>query len=174
MCSLHRDPRAVLHSQSHVWDKHWFDWHTQIDDVARTYCEGVAEDIREFRHLKATYPQQFKLIRYEDGALQPEHFARDIFSFLHFNFTQDIKDKVLAMTSGDSKKKETNYSTHRANPEYDVQKWRFSAGLNQSRHVDVNCGDLYPLLGYRRIDSQEDLVGNKSFVLDLDRDSGLF
>ena len=139
----------------------------------------MAEDIRVFRRLKADYPHQFKLIRYEDVALHPETFARDIFSFLQLNFTQQVKDHVTAMTEKTVRKKSgkgfmSDYTTYRDKPESEVNKWRYSAGVNQSRTVDFYCGELYSLLGYRKVESLADLMGNNSFVVEPQTHQGLF
>ena len=131
------------------------------------------------RLLKAAYPSQFKIIRYEDGALNPLDYARDIFSFLNLNFTENVMERVRTLTSNATSSRKAlisdpNYTTHRDNPVLTMQKWRYSAKLDWVAQVDQFCAGFYPLFGYRKIDSLEDLRGNRTLVMDPQKNMGVF
>ena len=89
-----RDPRAVLFSQaknlkrfdregraskSMNWKKNW----KQIwASSAPGHCGNLTEDVGHFKRLRSKFPGQIKAIRYEDGAIDPQGYTRDIYDFL--------------------------------------------------------------------------------------------
>ena len=67
-----------------------------------------------------------------------------------------------------------DYTTHRDNPVLTMQKWRYSAKLDWVAQVDQFCAGFYPLFGYRKIDSLKDLRGNRTLVMDPQKNMGVF
>ena len=138
--------------------------------VARWYCQELQDDVSHFRRFKQAHPSRVKIIRYEDGAVDPLGYTRDIYSFLGLEIGDAIMKHITRMTSSvkhHSRREasEQEFDTHRDNPTYVMQKWRYSAGYNSTSIVDNYCHNLYPLLGYRKVTSEVDLKGNESLVL---------
>ena len=167
-----RDPRAVLHSQSRVW-QHWFNWSSDLEEVSTKYCAALSEDVANFKRLKQAFPSRVKLVRYEDGALHPHDYTRDLYTFLHLDYTPSVRDIVTELTTPEGRlktgKRGNQYSLHRDDPVKSMQKWRWRptplADYGTVSIVDKNCGHLYSLMGYRKISSLEDLKSNTSLVL---------
>ena len=87
-----------------------------------------------------------------------------------------MKNKVTELTSSNKKGVDGmyDYSVYRANPVATMQRWRHTAGFTTVNVIDNNCHKLYPVLGYRRLHSSRELVGNTSVVLEPDHRYGVF
>ncbi|XP_005110986.1 carbohydrate sulfotransferase 1 isoform X2 [Aplysia californica] len=173
MLYLLRDPRAVLFSQSKVFKT--FDWKNDVSSVSKKHCQALTEDIDHFRRLREKYPTRVKAIRYEDGAMNPQRYAKEIYSFVGLEFSSEAQRLVGTLTSSNNAKKgREQYSVFRKEPELAMRKWRFSAGYKSVSVVDSKCSHLYPVLGYRNVTSQKDLESNVTVVLKPDSEKGIF
>ncbi|KAH9507429.1 hypothetical protein Btru_058061 [Bulinus truncatus] len=162
---LFRDPRATLHSQSAVF-KH-YNWVKDIAGVSQLHCRRLQEDIEESERLKKLYPDRLKCIRYEDIATDPPKYFGDVYEFLGLDFNEGVIDYIRHLTTRGDHQSENSYSIER-NPTLAMSGWRavadfedVRADFEDVRIVDEMCGHLYSILGYRLVDSQQDLVSNR-------------
>ena len=72
------------------------------------------------------------------------------------------------------------YSIHRDDPVVAMDKWRqrsvqqVDVDINAVSLIDKHCSHLYPLLGYRTAESQQDLKSNKTFTMPPSSENGVF
>jgi len=178
---LIRDPRAVLRSQAKVFRKFSWDSAYDIQTVARKHCNALGEDVKHLRELKTKWPHRVKVIRYEDGALDPHNYARSIYRFLELNYTADVQKQVEKITSSPSSPQHNKsrtqvqaYTVFRKDPSMTMQRWRYDAGYRTVAVIERQCSRLYPVFGYLPVTSQRELEGNMNLVVDPDKRSSLF
>ena len=164
----------MLYSQSHVFqDFHW-DNTPGMELVSQTQCSALSEDLDTLQRLKQLHPGRIKAIRYEDVATSPHEYARGIYEFLDLDYSDLVKKKVTELTSSTEKGDDDAYSVYRSNPVETMQKWKRAAGFTTVNVIDNTCHKLYPVLGYRRVTSDRDLMSNQSVVTQPETRYGVF
>ena len=83
-----RDPRAALVSKSGASDFSWLE--NNIGKASARRCSKLSEDLKYLRRLKDFFPGRVKLIRYEDGVLDPHGYAASIYEFLGLPVTKNL------------------------------------------------------------------------------------
>ena len=164
-----RDPRAVLFSTANNFKHLHWTWtdRNQTDFKSAEYCSALASDVIAFREFAAVYPSRVKVIRYEDGAMNPRAYTDHIYQFLQLNISQEVLNKVKNMTSHDElrKNKNVNFSVYRKDPVESMNKWRRTIGFEFASIVDKNCKHLYEMFGYREVVSEDHLQSNDALVI---------
>ena len=156
---LLRDPRAVINSQGRNFRD--FSW---SDSAPAIYCDRLTRDLDSVGRLKQLYPGRVKVMRYEDGATYPHEYTAVIYGFLGLRLSNDVKDFVDFLTSGDD---HYEYGHRRSDPTATMQKWRYNMYYERVALIDEHCGHLYPYLGYRKVESKTDLISNRTLVYNL-------
>ena len=141
--------------------------------VSSEHCNQLDVDLQEFRRLKQSYPGRLKAIRYEDGAMDPLEYTAGIYTFLGLEVTDDVRRYVTDITSASKERfRDTNqpYSVKRSDPVQTMQSWRYNTTFEHASAVDSQCSHLYTALGYRVVQSQEDLLSNRTLITQMDTD----
>ncbi|CAF1077899.1 unnamed protein product, partial [Didymodactylos carnosus] len=91
---LVRDPRGIYSSRKAM------DWcvNTPCIDV-QNLCNEMRVDLKVFRRLKQSNPNQFNLIKYEDLSSNPERETRILFKQLQIPYTKTVQRFLETHTS---------------------------------------------------------------------------
>ena len=117
---------------------------------------GMANDRPDW--LKGRY----KMVRYEDMAVNPIRITRDIYNFVGIDLPESIVKWVKENTnmendnSGSSKTGTGVFSTHK-NSTATASSWRKDIGMEEVREVQRICGDMMSVLGYPLVEKDVDL-----------------
>ncbi|XP_012940443.1 carbohydrate sulfotransferase 1 isoform X2 [Aplysia californica] len=162
---LIRDPRATLYSQAANFQN--FDPNKSAAPKSKEFCDEVRGDVSSFQNLSSLYPGRLMAIRYEDGAVEPMRFAKNIYKFLGNEFDRDMEEfvtRIVSSSKSGKKLEENSYGYEKKNSTATMNRWRKKAEFKTVQAFDESCKDLYPLFGYRQIDSDELLKSDSSLL----------
>ena len=165
-----RDPRATLHSQSHVGEFKLQD----LANASKAFCKRVLDDLKRGDRVSTLYPGRTLRARYEDLATEPVEFAERLLAFSGLAMDDVLRQYVRNITSAglpDS----CAICTTRSDSRKTAMRWRYRVNLKNSILIDVNCKDVYKQMGYLPFHAQQDLLNLTlpSFV-DASKVSGLW
>ena len=157
MIHLVRDPRAVVYSMVQLkWIKNYL--HPSFSKYVNSTCDSILQNLR-FGLISppAWLKDRFKVIRYEDLALNTANIAQELYRFAGFDWSASVYEWIS--TLGKNTKKGGAYSLYK-NASISIGHWR-NASEPFIRAVENNCGDLMNFLGYEKWRKQ---VVENSFV----------
>ncbi|XP_038050117.1 carbohydrate sulfotransferase 3-like [Patiria miniata] len=121
------------------------------------YCQWMRETVQVALARPDWLQGRYKLIRYEDMALEPLRFAKDIYNFLKLPLHPQVTDWVKSNTQENTQKSSKVFNTKKNSTEA-AQSWRNTLSFKEAKDVEKKCGDVMELLGYRLVESEEDLT----------------
>ncbi|XP_032805093.2 carbohydrate sulfotransferase 1 [Petromyzon marinus] len=163
---LVRDPRAVLASRMLTFTetfKAWKIWNAtgrmpyrldagQITATCDDFVRSARTGMSRPRWLRGRY----LLVRYEDLARDPLGKAADIYRFAGIPMGKAVTGWVLSNTRGDNQLGRYKYSTSRDSAAA-AEGWRLSLSYDIARYVQEACNDTLAQLGYRAVESADEL-----------------
>ncbi|CAG5127905.1 unnamed protein product, partial [Candidula unifasciata] len=169
---LVRDVRAVLHSQAiHFQNSTRKE---QAAENAADFCQKVFKDSQIFQQLSSKFPGRVQGVRYEHGCLDPEGYARAIYTFAGLNFTNITRRYLKEITKSNTTQETpmNPYSVVRQDSLQAMNNWRRVADYDVVKTIDTICRDVHSFLGYRPVRSLQDLVSDQWLVTPVS--NGLF
>ena len=157
---LVRDPRAVLPSMAKNFQNFISEGGPTVEMRAKRHCAGLETDIGAFKRLSKRFPSKLKAMRYEDVVIKPHQYAKDIYSFLGLEFTEEVQQLVTSLVTSDLPRGHPEWFIHRSNSASVVDKWRRLVDYQTVSGIDRVCSRLYPTLGYILL-NQKDLMFDK-------------
>ena len=149
---LVRDPRAVVFSRVKLLGWMRDHLHPSFHEEVQKICDPILQNIR--LGLLSPPPwlkNRFKVIRYEDLALNTLNVAQELYRFAGFDWSASVHEFISAL------KKHTKqggvYSVYR-NASVAVSRWK-TASEPFIRIVENICGDLMDFLGYEKWKKQD-------------------
>ena len=149
---LVRDPRAVVFSRVKLLGWMRDHLHPSFHEEVQKICDPILQNIR--LGLLSPPPwlkNRFKVIRYEDLALNTLNVAQELYRFAGFDWSASVHEFISAL------KKHTKqgdvYSVCR-NASVAVSRWK-TASEPFIRAVENICGDLMDFLGYEKWKKQD-------------------
>ncbi|CAN0426321.1 unnamed protein product [Lampetra planeri] len=163
---LVRDPRAVLASRMLTFTetfKAWKIWNAtgrmpyrldagQITATCDDFVRSARTGMSRPRWLRGRY----LLVRYEDLARDPLGKAADIYRFAGIPMGKAVTGWVMSNTRGDNQLGRYKYSTSRDSAAA-AEGWRLSLSYDIARYVQEACNDTLAQLGYRAVESADEL-----------------
>ena len=149
---LVRDPRAVVFSRVNLpgWMGGHLDpsFHKSVQDL----CDPILRNIR----LGLLYPppwlkNRFKVIRYEDLALNSLNVAHELYNFAEFDWSASVDEFISVLEK--NTEQGSAYSVYR-NASVAINRWK-TAPEPLIRAVENICGDLMDFLGYEKWKKQD-------------------
>ena len=146
-----RDPRAVIYSRvsSVKWIKRSY-----LNQDFRLNVHGLCDPIEQNIRMGLLYPpswlrNRFKVIRYEDFAVDTANIAQELYKFAGFDWSASVDEWINNHQRAPSNRKERNpYSLYR-NASDVIDKWK-NAPKELIKVVEEICGDLMEMLGYEK------------------------
>ena len=152
MVHLVRDPRTVVFSRVklHGWMRGHL--HPSFHKSVQKLCDLILQNIR----LGLLYPppwlkNRFKVIRYEDLALNTLNVAHELYKFAEFDWSASVDEFISALEK--NTKQGGAYSVHRS-ASVAISRWK-TAPKQLIRAVENICGDLMDFLGYKKWEKQD-------------------
>ena len=149
---LVRDPRAVVFSRVKV--PGWMGGHLgpSFHKNVQRLCDLILQNIR----LGLLYPppwlkNRFKVIRYEDLALNTLNVAHELYRFAGFDWSASVHEFISALKT--NTKQGGAYSVYR-NATVAISRWK-TAPEPLIRAVENMCGELMEFLGYEKWQKQD-------------------
>ncbi|XP_057341547.1 carbohydrate sulfotransferase 4-like [Microplitis mediator] len=140
MILLIRDPRATMQSRKRL---EWCQLSPDSSDP-EILCNDMVSDYNVAVKLTKKYPHTFKVVRYEDLSLDPQHKAKEMFEFYGLNFHSNVEKFLETHTknnSGDS------YSSFRDSKKAPVH-WRNEMNFTEVEEIQRVCSTAMKLWGY--------------------------
>ena len=143
---LVRDPRAVINSRVKLkWMKNHLD--PSFRKNVHKICDPILENMRFGLQFRPPWLRnRFKVIRYEDLALNTWNVSKELYRFAGFDWSASV-DKWISTLSKNTKQGRA-YSLYR-NASAAIDGWK-SAPEPFIRDVENICGDLIDFLGYEK------------------------
>ena len=148
--NLVRDPRAVVYS----WVKlNWIKGHSDAEFRTNVHriCDPVEKNVR-FGLLSPTpwLRNRFKVIRYEDFAINTANIARAIYKFVGFDWSESVDKWINDHRRQRGSVVEKNpYSLYR-NASTVINKWKREAPEELIKVVEEVCDGLMSIMGYSK------------------------
>lgn len=135
---LVRDPRDVMISRKQL------DWCQDETDCnsSTNLCNDMVSDFNAAQILTQKYPDQFKVVRYEDFSSKPFDKVEEIFDFYGLPFHAKMKDYLKSYTQGNSSQ---------------PFEWLHnisSIRIDEIQDIQSNCDEAMSLWGYKQINNQ--------------------
>ena len=151
---LVRDPRAVVYSR--VYLARWIKW-SYRDSHFRLYVYEICDRIEQILRMGLLYPlpwlrDRFKVIRFEDLAVNTSYIAQDLYRFAGFDWSVSVDRFISSHNKSPKqtkKKRVPPYSLYRKASDV-IDKWK-SAPKDFIKVVEDVCGDLMDILGYDKL-----------------------
>lgn len=150
---LVRDPRATIQSRKHC---EWCPGNPDCDHIP-SVCEDLVSDFYAATNLSIKYPQQFKVIRYEELSLDPFRVTADILKFYGLPFDRNVRDFLESHTTSDIG---NIYSTYR-NSKSTAFRWINELTLEEVDSIQASCSKAMYLWGYKRMETES--FGDRKF-----------
>ena len=149
---LVRDPRAVVFSRVKVPGWMWGHLDPSFHKNVQDLCHPILQNIR----LGLLYPspwlkERFKVIRYEDLALNTLNVAQELYRFAGFDWSASVHEFISALKT--NTKQGGAYSVYR-NATVAISRWK-RAPEPFIRAVENICGELMDFLGYEKWKKQD-------------------
>ncbi|XP_034031455.1 carbohydrate sulfotransferase 6-like [Thalassophryne amazonica] len=174
---LVRDPRAVVRSKELVFGNFFIDNDMVLEQRNVTVEEVQYEVMREIcnSHVRITdralvnpppfLEGRYKLVRYEDVAINPLEEINALYEFVGLGMTSTLADWIYRVTHGKklAPGKEAFQITSRSAADVS-QAWRTALPYNKVKRIQDVCKPAMTLLGYRTVNSEKE---QKNLDLDL-------
>ena len=151
MIHLVRDPRAVVYSMVQLkWIKNHL--HPSFNKYVNSTCDSILQNLRlGLVSPPAWLKDRFKVIRYEDLALNTANIAKEMYRFAGFDWSASVDEWISTLAK--NTKKGGPYSLYK-NASISIGHWR-NASEPFIRDVENNCGYLMNFLGYEKWRKQD-------------------
>ena len=148
---LVRDPRAVIYSRVKLgWikDQRSPGFSREVHEI----CDLILENV-QFGLLSPPpwLKNRFKVIRYEDLALNTLNVTQELYKFAGFDWSASVDEWISTLAK--NTEKEDPFSVYK-NALISVGRWK-NAPEPFIRTVENNCGDLMNFLGYEKWRKQD-------------------
>ena len=161
---LVRDPRAVLLSRMRVFHE-LYDGNKLLGEQQRSqeafseeYMRRAASDLCS-HHLHSYQvgmnppdwlKDRYKLVRYEDLAVDPDRWARDLLQFIGISYTEIYEQYVYNTTHINERGQadKGSYSVERESTEI-VNSWRSKLIQSHWRTIEDECKDFMKIMAYK-------------------------
>lgn len=156
---LMRDPRASLLSQITMTKR--------ATTNARRWCQEMHENIRFLQHYcnttKTKCRQHYRLVRYEDMALNPYKTTHELYEFLDLSPAKEVLTWIARNTNSSAGQGQP-CSTARVSNDT-VFAWRGRAKWGFVQEVQRDCGEVLRALGYNTLEEGSQLADPRYPVL---------
>lgn len=145
---LFRDPRAIINSRIET------PWYASKSNITtrlniQSVCSKMRTDVIESKKLLEKYPERFRLVYFEDLADSPGSKIIAIYKFLGMSI--DPATYMEAFQTSPKKKEPLKSSNNT------IYWWRQTLRWDYVKYIDILCGTLYNMLGYRSFKEVETL-----------------
>lgn len=144
-----RDPRAVHLSRKTLGGCNW-----NADCYSmQHYCNYLVQDYNVAKPLLEKYPKRFKVLRFEDLALNPMEKTKEMFDQFGIEFGDRIQKFLEVHTRA---KKGGKFSTFRDSREV-VSRWMNQMNMTEVEQVQSVCLEAMKLWGYNFVQDESQL-----------------
>lgn len=158
---LVRDPRGTMNSRQHKDIAVWCGKYKACSSPD-AFCSLVREDLKHACQLQNRYPDKYRLIRYEDLALDPPQTAEKLFKFLDIGpVAREVVEFLETHTQGGSRLSSHSflqppYRTVRNSTQAALE-WCHKMQLKDIMKVQRSCRSVLNSLGYKTVNHTGDL-----------------
>lgn len=147
MVHYSRDSRATALSRLHT---NWLMFDRENRSTIRELeyiCHRMREDIRHRHILENKYPGTFTNLTYESLAIDPERFARKIYSIFNGTYPAVWRAFVAEHMRGESDG--ATFGTTVRNATETAFRWRTQISADELDVINSFCSDIIRELGYQ-------------------------
>ena len=140
-----RDPRGLELSRSVGMSGNKNE--AMIRDAQFT-CHKMKQDIEERKALEGLYPHSFKVLRYEDLAMDTDKTAQDIYDFIGAPMPVEVRRWLKINTHKKNANNHNRLGTSRKNSTATALRWRRQLNATTIQHITSLCEFVLTELGY--------------------------
>ncbi|XP_033222948.1 carbohydrate sulfotransferase 4-like isoform X2 [Belonocnema kinseyi] len=137
---LVRDPRGSLQSRSH---RDWCPTEPDCSDPA-LLCADLVSDFKAAKKFSKKYPQNFRIVRYEDLSVDPYEYVKDLYKFYGLDLHPNIKRYLDTHTKTDYGAVSSTFRNSKAAPFH----WRTDLDFEEVQEIQDACSVAMQLWGY--------------------------
>ncbi|XP_077999512.1 carbohydrate sulfotransferase 1-like [Glandiceps talaboti] len=155
---LVRDPRGVANSRKSLyrsWENRSLD-KLGLTDGLRHYCEQTADMISFSAKLPGWMKGRYKIMRYEDAAMEPLQTAKNIYKYLGLPFPKPVRLWINKNTKEENLLDFSNMKTKK-NSSATAQAWRTRLAFRDVQTLQPICAKLMHLLRYENLQNEADM-----------------
>ena len=131
-----RDPRGILLSTANVMLMAK-NSRGSMQNEAYGLCRKMYSDIKTYRTMVLSHPNNIYMIKYEDIARDPLTTVRALYNFTGVPFDSSVEHQLLDMTYNDVSG--SAYSQVRRNSSETASAWEQQLGAEQKKVIDAVC-----------------------------------
>ena len=161
---LMRDPRAVIASMDRVgWTLNNSAVNTAVRDfslfkiLAQKFCSDMVGSLSFALSAEAKFPDQYKLVRYEDLVQSPFTVSHELFDFAGIRRSDRVDAFLVNSTSSYDSRNTQEYATFRSNVSSLIDSWRRQFTFDAVRAVESHCWPVLEILQYTPVFGQSSL-----------------
>ena len=151
---LLRDPRGMFLSQTRARLIR-----KTPEEFIKEYCTRIANDLDISKRILKGRNNNFKMLRYEDLAMNPFTEAERLYEFADMEFSDELRLYVNRSTS-QNRTVGSTYSTVRGNSTRTAFQWRDRINPLLLKYVNSHCDKVFKQLGYIKLNSIEQVRDN--------------
>ncbi|KAL1131728.1 hypothetical protein AAG570_011341, partial [Ranatra chinensis] len=137
---LVRDPRGTMQSRRH---REWCPGQSDCWDPA-LLCADLIADYSTAIRLKKRFPNQFRVVRYEDVSLDPYKRVKEILNFFGFDLVPTVKRFLDTHTKTDAGGVSSTFRNSRVAP----FRWRSELSHKEVKLIQRKCSAAMAAWGY--------------------------
>ncbi|XP_061177766.1 carbohydrate sulfotransferase 4-like [Saccostrea echinata] len=149
---LLRDPRGTMDSRK----RGGYLRKIKISSSAKWLCERIQTDVEYSKVLQRRFPNRIITVLYEELAENPIDMSNKLYRNLNLEFSDSFDEWIFNHTSAGNPN-DSFYGTIRSNSTLTSQSWRKRLKLRDVRLIEDECKDVLNLLGFRKVNDEEDL-----------------
>ncbi|XP_070545058.1 carbohydrate sulfotransferase 1-like isoform X2 [Ptychodera flava] len=154
---LVRDPRGVANSRKTLyrsWENRSID-KLGLTDSLKQYCQWMADLTYFSSNLPEWMKGRYKILRYEDAAMEPLQTAKAIYRYLGLPFSKSVRLWLGRNTKQDALT--TNNMNTKRNSTAASQAWRTRLAFRDVKIIQSFCSKQMKSVGYQIIDSENEM-----------------
>ena len=152
---LMRDPRAVIASMDRVgWTSNNSAVNTAVTNLplfstlVKTFCLSMIQTLRFALSAETKFPDNYKLIKYEDLVRTPLNVSQELFDFAGIPMSDEVTKYLVSSRNSRYRSHSHEYGTLRKNASMLIDAWRTGLSEEAVRTVESHCWPVLEILRY--------------------------
>ncbi|XP_023348675.1 carbohydrate sulfotransferase 5 isoform X2 [Eurytemora carolleeae] len=146
---LVRDPRGTMESRKH---RDWCPGNPDCEDPKKL-CEDLESDYYAYKALLQTYPDRYRMVRYEDFSMDPYNNTVNVFRYFRFSMHKRVEQFLNSHTTTNIGGVSSTFRDSKTAPFM----WKERLTREEVYNIQDSCSQAMNLWGYNLLTDEDDL-----------------
>ena len=160
---LIRDPRGLINSYRLTSSSRYPKGKGFEFNDASWYCNTMLQDL-DYIRSKRSDPRSYRIIRYEDLAVQPVKEAHALYNYIGISPDDHLLKWAEGVMKGHKNVKENDLGTVRNNATDAAQRWRKTLNIDLVLQIQEACDKFMEMFGYTKVFTEMELHDYERFL----------